>query len=142
MIGPADIDRPEVLAEVEAVFAEYEAALTGNDVATLDRLFLDRDTTIRYGGGEESLTAMARSPPSGRRARPMASPARCRAPRSPPGRPRPRRRLDPLPTGRRARQGRPPDADLGADAGGLADRRRPRLDHRRSRIFGPIRPQS
>ncbi|ADZ70385.1 hypothetical protein SL003B_1959 [Polymorphum gilvum SL003B-26A1] len=39
-------------AEVEAVFAEYEKALTTNDVATLDRLFLDAPTTIRYGGGE------------------------------------------------------------------------------------------
>lgn len=52
MIADADIDRPAVLAEVAAAFAEYEAALVGNDVATLDRLFLERDTTIRYGGGE------------------------------------------------------------------------------------------
>ena len=52
MIGEHDIDRPEVRAEVEAAFAEYEQALVGNDVATLDRLFLDRETTIRYGAGE------------------------------------------------------------------------------------------
>jgi hypothetical protein len=47
-----EIDLPEVKAEVEAAFAEYERALVGNDVATLDRLFLDRPTTIRYGAGE------------------------------------------------------------------------------------------
>ncbi|BBE74707.1 oxalurate catabolism protein HpxZ [Oharaeibacter diazotrophicus] len=47
-----EIDIPHVKAEVEAVFAEYETALVGNDVAVLDRLFLDAPTTIRYGGGE------------------------------------------------------------------------------------------
>jgi hypothetical protein len=46
------IDIPEVKAEIEAAFAEYERALVENDVAVLDRLFLDRSTTIRYGGGE------------------------------------------------------------------------------------------
>jgi hypothetical protein len=48
----AEIDIPEVKAEVEAAFAGYERALVSNDVATLDRLFLDRPTTIRYGIGE------------------------------------------------------------------------------------------
>lgn len=52
MIADRDIDRPEIVAEVAAAFAAYEAALVGNDVAALDRLFLDRPTTIRYGGGE------------------------------------------------------------------------------------------
>jgi hypothetical protein len=47
-----DINIPEVKAEVEKVFAEYELALVTNDVDTLDRLFLDAPTTIRYGGGE------------------------------------------------------------------------------------------
>ena len=46
------IDLPEVKAEVEAAFARYEEALVGNDVATLDGLFLDAPTTIRYGGAE------------------------------------------------------------------------------------------
>lgn len=46
------INDPAVRAEVEAAFARYEAALVGNDVATLDELFLPSDTTIRYGGGE------------------------------------------------------------------------------------------
>ena len=46
------IDDPAVKAEVEAVFARYEAALVGNDVATLERLFHDDPRTIRYGAAE------------------------------------------------------------------------------------------
>ncbi|WP_237154198.1 oxalurate catabolism protein HpxZ [Oryzibacter oryziterrae] len=52
MISPEDIDLPEVKAELEAVFAEYEAALVSNDVVALDRLFLVAPSTIRYGIGE------------------------------------------------------------------------------------------
>jgi hypothetical protein len=47
-----EINHPATLAEVEAVFARYEAALVGNDIAVLDELFLDSPTTIRYGGAE------------------------------------------------------------------------------------------
>ncbi|WP_299470795.1 oxalurate catabolism protein HpxZ [uncultured Roseibium sp.] len=47
-----EINIASVKAEVEAVFQEYETALVTNDVETLDRLFLDAPTTIRYGGGE------------------------------------------------------------------------------------------
>jgi hypothetical protein len=47
-----EIDIPEVKAEVEAVFARYEAALVGNDVEVLDELFLPQATTIRYGATE------------------------------------------------------------------------------------------
>ncbi len=46
------INDPAVVAEVEAAFARYEAALVSNDVAVLDELFLDAPSTIRYGGGE------------------------------------------------------------------------------------------
>lgn len=46
------INDPAVLAEVEAAFAEYEKALTTNDVATLDRLFRDSPLTLRYGIAE------------------------------------------------------------------------------------------
>lgn len=46
------INDPAVLAEVEAAFAEYEKALTTNDVATLDRLFKDSPLTLRYGIAE------------------------------------------------------------------------------------------
>jgi len=52
MIRDEDIDMPEVLAEVEAAFAEYERALVANDLTALDRLFLVRPETIRFGGGE------------------------------------------------------------------------------------------
>jgi ketosteroid isomerase-like protein len=47
-----DIDLPDVKAEVEAAFARYEQALVTNDVATLDALFLDQPTTLRYGINE------------------------------------------------------------------------------------------
>lgn len=46
------INDPEVVREVEAVFAEYERALVENDVAVLDALFYDGPNTIRYGGTE------------------------------------------------------------------------------------------
>lgn len=52
MIRADDINHPDILAEVNAVFARYEAALTGNDVATLDELFWDSAFTLRYGTGE------------------------------------------------------------------------------------------
>jgi len=46
------INDPNVLAEVEAACAAYEAALVGNNVATLRRLFWEDPRTIRYGIGE------------------------------------------------------------------------------------------
>lgn len=51
MESPA-INLPDVLAEVNAVFDEYERALVSNDVATLDRLFWNSSHTLRYGAGE------------------------------------------------------------------------------------------
>ncbi len=47
-----EINLPDVRAEVEAAFARYEAALVGNDVATLQELFWRSEHTIRYGIGE------------------------------------------------------------------------------------------
>jgi hypothetical protein len=46
------VDDPETMAEVEAEFAAYERALVTNDVAALDRFFLERDAAIRYGATE------------------------------------------------------------------------------------------
>ncbi len=46
------INDPRVLAEVEAAFAQYEAALGSNDVETLDRLFRKAPETLRYGVAE------------------------------------------------------------------------------------------
>lgn len=63
------INNPAVLAEVEAAFARYEEALTGNDVEALDAMFVPRPETIRYGISEnlygiEAIRAFrrARSP--------------------------------------------------------------------------------
>ncbi len=47
-----EINIPEIVAEIEAVFARYEAALVGNDVPTLEALFWDDGRTVRYGGTE------------------------------------------------------------------------------------------
>ncbi len=47
-----EINLPDVLAEVNAVFDEYERALTTNDVPVLDRLFWDSEHTLRYGATE------------------------------------------------------------------------------------------
>jgi hypothetical protein len=46
------INDPQVKAEVEAVFAAYEQALTTNDVAALDGFFHEGPTSVRYGVGE------------------------------------------------------------------------------------------
>ena len=47
-----DINRPEVLAEVGAVFARYEDALVNNQVDVLDELFWASGFTVRFGIGE------------------------------------------------------------------------------------------
>jgi len=47
-----EINNPEVLAEVEALFDIYERALVGNDIATLDGLFWESPLVVRYGNGE------------------------------------------------------------------------------------------
>lgn len=64
-----EINRPEVLAEVQAAFARYEEALVNNRVEVLDELFWRSPHTVRYGVGEnlygyEAIAAFraARSP--------------------------------------------------------------------------------
>ena len=47
-----EINIPEVLAEVEAVFARYEEALVTNRPEVLDELFWDSPHTLRYGFSE------------------------------------------------------------------------------------------
>jgi hypothetical protein len=49
---PMEINLPDVVAEVEAAFARYEAALMSNDVAELQALFWNSPQTIRYGIAE------------------------------------------------------------------------------------------
>ena len=47
-----DINLPDVLAEVNGVFARYEDALVTNKVDVLDELFWDSERTVRYGAAE------------------------------------------------------------------------------------------
>src|ERR1700691_417146 len=47
-----EINIPDVLAEVTAVYARYERALVANDVATLDELFWNDARVLRYGATE------------------------------------------------------------------------------------------
>lgn len=51
-VSASTIDILEVKAEVAALFAEYERALVENDVAAVDRFFLDAPATVRYGIAE------------------------------------------------------------------------------------------
>ncbi len=46
------INLPDVLAEVTAVFTRYEDALVNNKVEVLDELFWDSALTVRYGAAE------------------------------------------------------------------------------------------
>lgn len=46
------INLPDVLAEVQAVFARYEDALVHNRVEVLDELFWTSPLTVRYGTAE------------------------------------------------------------------------------------------
>jgi len=50
-----EVNRPEVLAEMQAVFARYEDALVNNRVEALDALFWDSPHTVRYGATEQLL---------------------------------------------------------------------------------------
>jgi len=50
-----NINLPEVVAEVTAVFERYEDALVNNKVEVLDELFWNAPTTIRYGAGENLI---------------------------------------------------------------------------------------
>ena len=64
-----DINRPDVLAEVTAVFRRYEHALVNNQVDVLDELFWASDFTVRFGVGEnlygiEAIRAFRNARPS------------------------------------------------------------------------------
>lgn len=47
-----EINRPDVLAEVEAAYRRYEDALLTADAKTLDGLFWDDPRLIRFGAGD------------------------------------------------------------------------------------------
>ena len=70
----SEINRPEVLAEVRAVFERYEDALVNNRIEVLDELFWDSPHTLRYGVGEnlhgiEAIRAFRLARPAGGLAR-------------------------------------------------------------------------
>jgi len=46
------INKPEIIAEIDAAFDAYEKALIANDIGTLDRYFWDAVATVRYGVAE------------------------------------------------------------------------------------------
>lgn len=66
-----ELNRPDVVEEVRAVFADYERALVANDVAVLDMYFLARPETVRFGiaenlfGSEEIAAHRRRGPLAG-----------------------------------------------------------------------------
>jgi hypothetical protein len=57
-----EVNLPEIVAEVTALFERYEAAFLANDVGELDELFWNDPLTVRYGAGENlySHEAIAR----------------------------------------------------------------------------------
>jgi len=44
-----EINNPDIIAEVRAVFDRYEAAIAANDSAVLDSSFWDDPRVVRYG---------------------------------------------------------------------------------------------
>lgn len=64
-----EINRPEIVTEVTEAFRRYEAALTGNDVETLDALFWASAEVVRYGAtenlyGQDQILAFRKARPS------------------------------------------------------------------------------
>jgi uncharacterized protein YvpB len=64
-----EINLPDVVEEVTRAFGCYEAALTGNDVETLDALFWGGPHVVRYGvtenlHGEDDMRAFRKARPS------------------------------------------------------------------------------
>jgi Protein of unknown function (DUF3225) len=73
-----EINRPDVLQEVSAVFARYEDALVHNRVDVLDELFWHADAVVRYGAGEnlvgiEAIRAFRQARPSAGLARTLSA---------------------------------------------------------------------
>lgn len=64
-----EINKPVPLKDLTAAFSAYEAALTGNDVDVLDRLFWASEATVRYGPrealyGRDEILAFRKARPS------------------------------------------------------------------------------
>lgn len=63
------INIPEVVEEVTSAFSNYEEALTGNDVDTLDALFWSSAHVVRFGAtenlyGHDQILAFRKARPS------------------------------------------------------------------------------
>ena len=72
-----EINRPDVLREVSAVFERYEDALVHNKVDVLDALFWHSDAVVRYGAAEnlvgiDAIRAFRNARPSAGLARTLA----------------------------------------------------------------------
>ncbi|HEY1282273.1 MAG TPA: oxalurate catabolism protein HpxZ [Acidimicrobiales bacterium] len=66
---PLEVNRPDVVVEVQAVFDAYEAALIANDVDALDAFFWDSPEVVRFGvadrqHGHDEIAAFRRHAPS------------------------------------------------------------------------------
>lgn len=77
MSGEPEVNLPDVLAEVQAVFARYEDALVNNRIDVLDALFWASPHTVRYGAAEnlvgiEAIRAFRAARPSAGLARTLA----------------------------------------------------------------------
>ena len=76
-MSDVEVDIPDVVAEVTAVFARYEDALVNNRIDVLDELFWASPSTVRYGAGEnlvgiDAIRAFRQSRPSAGLARTLA----------------------------------------------------------------------
>ena len=68
---PERLDRPDVIAEVRALFERYETALMTNDVDALNAFFWDDPRVTRYGiadrqFGSQALAAFRAATPAPR----------------------------------------------------------------------------
>ena len=69
-----EINKPAVVAEVRAAHEAYETALSGNDLAGMDRLFWNSEHVVRHGPtgsqyGHAAISAYRKGPPKGQRKR-------------------------------------------------------------------------
>jgi hypothetical protein len=65
----SDVNRPEVVAELTAIYERYERALVSNDVPVLQELFWNSPLAIRFGATENlhgyaEIEAFRRSRPA------------------------------------------------------------------------------
>lgn len=58
-VAPGEVNLPDVMAEVNAVFDACEQALVTNDIEVLDRLFWASAHTLRYGAAEHTATEVS-----------------------------------------------------------------------------------